>query len=148
MTRGLLGFTKGCAVQARRGGCGHQGVVAGVELDPVDAAPETVVALELRREHIGQPRMGLHFATAHLLTQGLQRRRVQRWRVERQRRSQRLIARKHIHIHQRIWLIKNLVRRGHREPPDKSCHRSEERPKPGRRGTGSAGPPSAPLGEG
>ncbi|MDT4866061.1 hypothetical protein FQZ97_1008970 [compost metagenome] len=66
------------AMQPRRGGRRHQRVVARVELHLIDAVPKAVVALELRREHIGQARMGLHLGAAHQGTERLQGRCVER----------------------------------------------------------------------
>jgi hypothetical protein len=59
--RRLLGVQRACRAGRRRGGS-HQRVVARVELDLVDAVADAAVALELRREHVGQPRVLLHSA--------------------------------------------------------------------------------------
>ena len=56
-------------MQAGAHGRAHQDVVAGMKLDLVDAVPETVVAAQLGRVHVGKPRMLLHFGTAQAGTE-------------------------------------------------------------------------------
>ena len=70
------------AVQSGADGRAHQDMVAGMKLDLVDAVPEAVVAAQLRRVHIGEPRMVLHFRAAQAGTEFAQRRTVQGRRVE------------------------------------------------------------------
>jgi hypothetical protein len=96
-------------MQTRRRRRRHQRVVTRVELHLINAVAETVVALELRREHIGQPGVLLHLGAAHLLAQRLQWRRVQRRRVETQGVLHGPVAIEQVHIHQRLGLVEDFV---------------------------------------
>ncbi len=100
-------------MQPRRRGRRHQHVVARMELHLINAVAQAVVALELRREHIGQARMGLHLGTAHQGAERMQGRGVERGCVEAQRIQHRPVASKQVHIHQRRRLVKDFMRGTH-----------------------------------
>jgi hypothetical protein len=100
-------------VQAGAHGLRHQRVITRVKLHLVDALAEAAVGFQLRRVHVGQPRMRLHLAAAHHSAQRMQRRRVQRRGVELQGRLQGPVGGKQVHVHQRLGLVEHLVRGGH-----------------------------------
>ncbi|MCY1366872.1 hypothetical protein D9M69_537800 [compost metagenome] len=127
------------AMQPRRRRSRHQRVVARMKLHLVDAVPKTVVALELRREHIGEPRVGLHLGAAQRRAQRMQVGRVQRGRVELQCRTERLISSKQVVVNQRFHLIEHFMGSTHENSSNRSGVLN-----PGRRGTGFAGPPAPP----
>jgi hypothetical protein len=93
------------------GGRAHERVVARVKLDLVDAVTEAAVALELRREHIGQPRMGLHVGAASQGTQRLQWRGGHGWCVEPQRILHGPVALEQVDVHQRFGLVEYVMGR-------------------------------------
>ena len=92
----------------------EQRVVAGVELDLVDAAAEAVVRVQLRRVAVGQPRVVLHRLRAGL---GAQRGQAagggagqQAGRHRRQRVAQRPVGSEQVDVDQRRALVADLVR--------------------------------------
>ena len=63
----------GRAMQPDTHGCRHRRVVAWVEFNLVDAPAAAVVAVQLGRMHMGQPRMRLDHGRAQPRCVGLQR---------------------------------------------------------------------------
>ena len=96
-------------MQAGRHRSAHQDVVAGVELDLVDAPSKAVMAVQLGREDVGQARVCLHLRRPQLLAEQGQRAGVELRRVERQRGTQRLVAGKQVVIDQGRGLVDHLV---------------------------------------
>ena len=88
----------------------HERVVAGVKLHLINAVAESAVAFELRREHIGQPRVLLHLGAARQRTQRMQRRGVQARRMTTQSVLHRQVAGEQIDIHKGRSLVKDFVR--------------------------------------
>jgi hypothetical protein len=85
----------------------------GATVGSAEMQTHAAVRLELWREHIGQARVGLHFRTAHGGAQRAQPGRVQPRRVEGQRGLQGAVGLEEVHVHQRRWLVEDLMRHDH-----------------------------------
>ncbi|MCG3188672.1 MAG: hypothetical protein LKCHEGNO_00797 [Burkholderiaceae bacterium] len=101
------------AVQTVAQRTAEQHVVARMELNLVDAVAETIVRVQLRRVHVGQPRMLDRRCRPRLGTERRQRFRVELRRVEAQRVAQRAIGVEQVDVGQRRTLIGDFVRLAH-----------------------------------
>ena len=99
----------GCAVQAVAQGAGQQRVVAGVELDLVDAAAMAVVRVQHRQVGIGASGVGLQGRRAGLGTQFVQARQLEFGRVQVQRVAQRPVGAEQVDADIRRALVCDFV---------------------------------------
>jgi hypothetical protein len=98
------------AVQAGLAGRRHQRVVARMELDLVDAAPDPVVRAQLRRMHVGEPRVALHVGAAGERAERVEPARVEARGVAGQRVAQRAVGRVQVRVDERLDLVEDVVR--------------------------------------
>jgi hypothetical protein len=84
-----------------------------MELHGVDAPAPAVVRGQLRRVHVGQPRMGLHRRAAQRRAELRELCRVEPGGVEEQRIAQRPVGAVQVDVGERRGLVEDLVRGCH-----------------------------------
>jgi hypothetical protein len=87
-----------------------------VEFHLVHAAPETVMAVQLRRVDVGEPRVRLHLLAAQQASEASEVIGRQRGRVQLERGLQRAIADEQVVVHQRFGLVQDFMRCFHARP--------------------------------